>query len=124
MSENNSVVLPSDTEREMLRDSTRGFLGQHCPVDQAIELAAHADHVATIWRLLAGQGFGALGSEPCEGGLREILVALEELGRAACPAPMIGAALANLALTAVATGPSPVPAHGRRWEAGTRPGVA
>jgi alkylation response protein AidB-like acyl-CoA dehydrogenase len=56
--------------------------------------------VGAIWRGLAEQGFGALGVEPTEGGLREILVVMEELGRAACPAPMLGAALANLALRA------------------------
>ncbi|MDB5869570.1 MAG: mmgC2, partial [Polaromonas sp.] len=35
-----------------------------------------------------------------EGGLREGLIALEELGRAACPVPLLGALLANLLLKA------------------------
>ena len=42
-------------------------------------------------------GITALGSDPALGRLRELLVVLEELGRACAPAPMAGAALANLA---------------------------
>src|SRR5262249_51767269 len=48
---------------------------------------------------LVGQGIASLGASCDEGGLSEILVVLEELGRAACPAPMWSAALANLALS-------------------------
>lgn len=91
-------TLPTDEERKMLRDSARGYLKQHWPVDKALTLAADARHVSAIWRGLAEQGFAALGSEPSEGGLREMLVVMEELGRAACPAPLISAALANVAL--------------------------
>ena len=51
-----------------------------------------------VWTQLVEQGLAGLGSEPAEGGLRELAVAMEELGRAACPAPLLGAGLANLAL--------------------------
>ena len=36
--------------------------------------------------------------QPAEAGLREILLVFEELGRASCPAPLLGAVAANLAL--------------------------
>lgn len=91
-------VLPGDEERQMLRDSARGYLKQYWPEDKALQLAQSPGEVGAIWRGLAQQGLAVLGSEPLEGGLREILVVMEELGRAACPAPMVGAALANIAL--------------------------
>lgn len=88
-------ALPSDDEREMLRDSARGFLEQQWPADKALALSGDPRELAEIWRGLAEQGFTALGTEPTEGGLREILVVLEELGRASCPAPLLAAALVN-----------------------------
>lgn len=91
-------TLPSDEERQLLRDSARGYLEQHWPAEKAMQLKADVVQLESIWIGLAEQGLAALGSEPLEGGLREVLVVMEELGRAACPAPMIAAALANVAL--------------------------
>ncbi|QOZ25044.1 acyl-CoA dehydrogenase [Bradyrhizobium sp. CCBAU 51753] len=82
----------------MLRDSLRGFLDEHWRT-RGMAAASSSDEISAIWRKLVGQGVAALGSGNDEGGLREILVVMEELGRAACPAPMWSAALANLALT-------------------------
>jgi alkylation response protein AidB-like acyl-CoA dehydrogenase len=70
----------------MLRDSLRGLLEHHGS-------GAGPD----IWPVLVRHGIASLGTEPSEGGLREALVVMEELGRAARPAPMLGALLANLA---------------------------
>src|SRR5215470_2832908 len=92
-----AAELPSDDVRTMLRESLRGFLGEHWTPDAA-RSASPAD-VSAIWRRLAGQGVASLGSAREEGGLREIMVVMDELGRAACPAPMWSAALANLALS-------------------------
>jgi alkylation response protein AidB-like acyl-CoA dehydrogenase len=91
-------ALPGNEEREMLRESVRGFLATHWPAESAVERAASPDAVAALWSGLVGQGLATLGAEPTEGGLREIAIVLEELGRAGCPAPIMGAALANLAL--------------------------
>ncbi len=55
--------------------------------------------ISSIWTRLVGQGVASLGCDFSEGGLREILVVMAELGRAACPAPMWSAALTNLALS-------------------------
>jgi hypothetical protein len=92
-------MLPGDEEREMLRQSLRRLLERLWPTERAVALAADRQAVASIWRALAEQGVASLGRDPLEGGLREIVVALEELGRAGCPAPLIGAALANMALS-------------------------
>ncbi|CAJ92010.1 Acyl-CoA dehydrogenase [Cupriavidus necator] len=94
-----AAMLPSDEERLMLQESLRRLLARRWPAAQAVEFAADPQALTSIWRDLAEQGLTSLGSNPQEGGMREIAVALEELGRAACPAPLIGAALANLALS-------------------------
>ena len=94
--------LPGNEERGMLRDSLRGFLEVHWPAAGAIERTRDAAQVTALWRGLSAQGLSALGSDPESGGLREMVVAMEELGRAAAPAPQIGAALVNLALPALA----------------------
>ncbi len=91
-------------ERELLRDSVRGFLAQHWPPTRAVADHANADALGAIWRGLAGQGLTALGSDAELGGMAEVLVVMEELGRAACPAPLADAVLANLALGTAATG--------------------
>ncbi len=94
-----ATMRPGDEERRMLQESLRRLLARHWPAERAVALAADPRAMASIWRLLAEQGLTSLGSNPQEGGLSEIAVALEELGRAACPAPLIGSALANFALS-------------------------
>ena len=84
----------SDTERGLLRDSVRDLLARHWPAERAVEAAQDTGAIATIWRDLAGQGLAALGGGPT--GLREAVLVFEELGRASCPAPLLGALAANL----------------------------
>jgi alkylation response protein AidB-like acyl-CoA dehydrogenase len=93
-----ATELPGDDVAAMLRDSLRGFLEAHWSAGSGSEPAS-PDDISAIWSKLAGQGVAALGSGRDQGGLREILVVMAELGRAACPAPMWSAALANLALS-------------------------
>jgi len=92
------VDLASDQERTMLRDAVRGLLKHHWPADKAIASAALPHEAARLWGVLAGQGYAALGTDVEAGGLREILIVMQELGRAACPAPMLDAALFNICL--------------------------
>lgn len=89
---------PSDAERGLLRNSVRDFLSKRWPPEGAVERSGKADAIEAIWRDLAGQGLTSLGGSPGEAGLREILLVFEELGRASCPAPLLGAIAANLAL--------------------------
>jgi acyl-CoA dehydrogenase len=88
----------SDTERGLLRDSLRNFLRNGWPVDQAVGRSGNAQATATLWRELAGLGLTSLGADATQSGLREILLVFEELGRASCPAPLLSAVAANLAL--------------------------
>ncbi|MEO5881328.1 MAG: acyl-CoA dehydrogenase family protein, partial [Caldimonas sp.] len=93
-----AASLPGAEERSLLRDSLRGFLVEHWPADQAVGRGREPEAIARVWSQLVDQGLAGLGGEPLEGGLRELAVAMEELGRGACPAPLLGAGLANLAL--------------------------
>ncbi len=83
----------------MLRKSVRGFLETQWPAQGAIERSEDTKHVSTLWQGLVSQGLASLGHEPSEGGLREIMVVMEEAGRAACPAPLLGTTLLNLLLS-------------------------
>jgi alkylation response protein AidB-like acyl-CoA dehydrogenase len=91
--------LPGQEIREMLRDSLRGFLAEHWSADVAAQQSSSPEAISAIWTRLVGQGVASLGCDFSEGGLREILLVMAELGRAACPAPMWSVALANLSLS-------------------------
>jgi alkylation response protein AidB-like acyl-CoA dehydrogenase len=93
----------SASERTLLRRSVRDFLANIWPADRAVENANDAQALAKLWPAMARQGLSSLGSKDAEVGLRETLLVFEELGRASCPAPLLGAVAANLAL---ATQPS------------------
>ncbi len=88
----------SDADRQLLRDSTRGFLASRWPPETAVELTADAAAIVNLWRDVAAQGLSTLGADSTQGGLREIILVFEELGRAACPVPLLGAVVANLIL--------------------------
>jgi len=87
----------SDAERSLLRRSVRDFLSKVWPAESAVENSGSPEAIAKLWLALARQGLASLGSNPAEGGLREIVLVFEELGRASCPAPLLGAVAANLA---------------------------
>jgi acyl-CoA dehydrogenase len=102
----NPVVADSvsESERDLLRKSVRDLLTRRWPSATAVENAENAPAVTALWREMAAQGLASLGSDAAEAGLREILLVFEEFGRASCPAPLLGAVAANLAL---ANRPSP-----------------
>jgi acyl-CoA dehydrogenase len=88
----------SDSERSILRKSVRDLLARHWPAEGAVERADDVQAIAATWHAMAEHGLATLGSVPAEAGLLEIVLVFEELGRASCPAPMLGAVAANLAL--------------------------
>jgi alkylation response protein AidB-like acyl-CoA dehydrogenase len=91
-------TLPGAEERGLLRDSLRGFLQAHWPAAEAVRRSDDVSALAALWRGLVGQGLATLGSDPTEGGLREAVLVMEELGRAAAPVPALGPLLVNLLL--------------------------
>jgi alkylation response protein AidB-like acyl-CoA dehydrogenase len=90
--------LPTDEDRRLLRDSIRNFLEVHWPASDAVKRADDPKEIQAIARRLAEQGLASLGSDPSEGGLQEILILQEELGRAACPVPLLASSLASILL--------------------------
>jgi 3-oxo-4-pregnene-20-carboxyl-CoA dehydrogenase beta subunit len=93
----------SHSERALLGRSVRDFLANVWRADQAVPNSARPAAIAKLWPGMAGQGLASLGSATAEAGLREILLVFEELGRAACPAPLLGAVAANLAFVDAAS---------------------
>jgi alkylation response protein AidB-like acyl-CoA dehydrogenase len=91
-----ATVLPGPQERDLLRESVRGFLGQLWPAAGAIERTHDTVATRTLWEGLVAQGLTTLGHDPAEGGLREASLVMEELGRAACPVPLAGTLIVNL----------------------------
>lgn len=88
-----SIELSED-ERELLVGSVRRVLQASWPAQRAVDLASDAQAVRRLSGELAELGLAEFGG-PNGPGLRETLMVFEELGRAACPAPIIGAYLAN-----------------------------
>src|ERR1700748_121678 len=88
--------LPTDEDRRLLRESVRKFLISHWPEQGAVQRGSEGDQIRRISEKLAAQGLTELGSDPRQGGLSEILIVQEELGRAACPAPILAASLTNI----------------------------
>ncbi len=98
MNDSQNIDSISDAERSLLRKSVRDFLANIWPADKAVENAGNAEALAKLWPAMARQGLTSLGSNAAEAGLREVVLVFEELGRASCPAPLLGAVGANLAL--------------------------
>jgi len=92
-----TLSLPGNHDRQLLRDALRGILNQYwssaSPVSKSDGTA-----LADAWKHLAASGTLALGSNPEDGYIREVCVAMQELGRAGCLAPVIGAYLFNVAM--------------------------
>ena len=92
------LPVVSEVERNLLRNSVRDFLSDVWPVEKAAENLGNVAELAKLWPAMARQGLSSLGSEGAEVGLCEVILVFEELGRASCPAPLLGAVAANLAL--------------------------
>lgn len=119
-----NLMTPTDHDRRMLRDSLRGFLETHWPAADAVAWSRNPDKLIEIWGKLAAQGLAALGTDPSEGGVRELVIALEELGRAECPAPVAAATLANILLRAASRSSATHTLAGELQSGAARPSFA
>lgn len=91
-----TIQLSAD-ERTLLVDSLRRLLEGNWPVEGAVEMAQDPAAVGRLSSSLCDMGLASLGAND-GAGLSEALLVQEELGRASCPAPLVGALLANLLL--------------------------
>jgi len=86
-------------EHEALHDAARGWADRHCPAAVARELLdAPADSLPPFWHDVREQGWLGLHIGEDSGGdgygLPELVVVLEELGRAVAPGPFVPTVLA------------------------------
>jgi alkylation response protein AidB-like acyl-CoA dehydrogenase len=90
-------------EQELLRDTARKFLDAACPTKFVRERMATAEAVTPeFWSRIAEQGWlGILFSEDDGGiglGVTDLIVLLEEMGRAVMPGPYLATLLGGLAI--------------------------
>ena len=81
-------------EQEALREAVRGSLQR----DWSYSDFADPAQVTKIYELLAELGVTDFCSQASEGGLAAAISVLSELGRATCPAPVLEAVVANIAV--------------------------
>jgi hypothetical protein len=88
----------SAAEKEMLAQSLGTLLSRDWPAATALGKAADVRALREICLQLRDLGLAALGADLNQRSIAELLLAMEYLGRTSCPAPMLPAALTNLAL--------------------------
>jgi len=92
------VDQTTDADRALLRDAVRALLADLWPAEDYERDVSDPECLRAVWAALCAQGAASIGSAPDAGGLREVVVVLEELGRAACLAPALAAAAFHLAV--------------------------
>jgi alkylation response protein AidB-like acyl-CoA dehydrogenase len=90
-------------EQEMLRNEVRKFLAERCPLEEARRIMETPEgHSDALWKEMASLGWlGLLVPEEHGGvglGWADLVVVLEEAGRALLPGPLLSSSLAVLAL--------------------------
>src|SRR3989338_6212729 len=96
-----SSIYSTDSETRMLREAARRFLAGNWPAERAVPGPGKPEELRRLWREIARQGWLALGAEAGTGSMRMASILLEELGRAACPAPLLDAFLGEVILSCV-----------------------
>jgi alkylation response protein AidB-like acyl-CoA dehydrogenase len=95
--------------QQMLVVTARDFLGRHCPPETAQRLARDARGIdEALWRRMAELGWpgllipGDLGGS--DGSLLDVILLVEEMGRAGLPGPFVTSAVVATTLLLVARG--------------------
>ncbi len=90
-----TLELEFGEEQEALAESVRGFCGRHC----TREVVRDEGVPDELWRGLADLGVLALATPEGGGGALEIAAAMEELGAAVCPGPLVSTFFASQVLS-------------------------
>src|SRR4030095_12672934 len=90
-------------EQELLQHTVRGFVEKECPPQKVRAIFdGERQEAPALWKGLAEIGVAGLVVPESHGGagleLLELALVAEELGRGAVPVPVLGQALATLAL--------------------------
>ena len=104
-----------DEQQDLLRSEVRKFLDAQCPIEEVRRIGATADARAPeLWKQLAELGWLGLVLPEAHGGAGlgwvDLVVVLEETGRALLPAPLVSTLLAGHAIAAYGSD-----AQRRRW---------
>lgn len=94
------LPLAETEDLALVRDSARRLLQDAWPAAHAVRLASDPAALLSMWRKAAAQGWTALAPSYDEMGLAAAIVLMQELGRAACPLPVMDAVLANAVMGA------------------------
>lgn len=89
-----SIDLELADEQVALAESVRRFCADHC-TDEVVRAAGVPDE---LWRGLADLGLFLLATPEGGGGALEVVAAMEELGAASCPGPLVSTFFAAQAL--------------------------
>lgn len=100
MPESESLPLSESEQIALVRDSARRLLSHRWPIGGSLPLDADPRVLGALWTSIAQQGWTALRPGDPELGLEAILTLMQELGRAACPLPLMDAVLAHAMLGA------------------------
>jgi hypothetical protein len=92
------VTLDESAEQRQFRSSLHSW-GERYFDDAAAPASDPAGDIRKLWPELAELGVLALASDPDSGGAAEVVIAAEELGRVACPGPVVASIVAAGALT-------------------------
>jgi len=95
----NAIEKISEQDRDLFRQSMRGFLADNWPAEKALVLSGDDVAIRKTWSGLCGLGAGSLGVLDDAVGLYEALMLMEEFGRAAAPFPLIDLLIANTVLS-------------------------
>ncbi len=90
--------LAFDEAQQAISDAVGAFCADHCT--EAVVKASAGRFPRELWRELAGLGVLGLATPEGEGGARELVAALEPLGRAVFPGPLMQTFLATQLLGA------------------------
>jgi len=111
---------PTDEDRAAFRQSLRGFLARQGPQEHAVASGAQVAALRQVVSALSQQGVTALGADPELGGLAEIGLAMQELGRATCRAPVLAPMLLSLLACTYPSLREPLQPHLNLWHTGDR----
>lgn len=94
----------SDADRAQLRAGLRRSLARDWPSGDALARGASPAAMTAIVRQIGELGLAGIGSSDGVGGLSEITMSMQELGRAACPVPLHSLHTLNLIIASAIDG--------------------
>jgi alkylation response protein AidB-like acyl-CoA dehydrogenase len=105
------VDFAPSPQQQLLAQSARAFLQQHCPIERVQALALEPSGFASdVWKAMATLGWTGLLIPQEQGGgggsMQDVVTLVEEMGRACLPSPFIQSAVVATSILLDASDPS------------------